>query len=163
MLTPQPAPGPWEQVTTLQPGDVLYNPHRWWHEVYTAGQAVAFSVWTATAEGCRQCNSTTIFRFIAKSFHPFIRQPLLAAARLQKKFCLLDRSDSTGRHTFCFCSSLLLPSITKYFMEDILILHMNEKTVGSCRRCSMQRKVDDSLPFSSVIRLKCRNAAHPAL
>jgi hypothetical protein len=32
-------------ITTLYPGDVLYNPHRWWHEVYTVGQSTAFSVW----------------------------------------------------------------------------------------------------------------------
>ena len=32
-------------VTTLYPGDVLYNPNQWWHEVWTVGQSVAFSAW----------------------------------------------------------------------------------------------------------------------
>ena len=29
-------------TTTLMPGDILYNPHKWWHEVYTMGQSVAY-------------------------------------------------------------------------------------------------------------------------
>lgn len=36
-------------MTTLHPGDVLYTPNKWWHEVWTVGQSVAFSAWVQPA------------------------------------------------------------------------------------------------------------------
>lgn len=38
-------------VTTLLPGDVLYTPHEWWHEVSTIGKTVAYSVWVTHPGG----------------------------------------------------------------------------------------------------------------
>jgi ribosomal protein L16 Arg81 hydroxylase len=32
-------------ITTLQPGDSLYIPHQWMHEVISWGKTVAFSRW----------------------------------------------------------------------------------------------------------------------
>lgn len=37
-------------TTTLMPGDILYTPHRWWHEVYTVGQSIAYSAWLQPPE-----------------------------------------------------------------------------------------------------------------
>ena len=62
-------------VVTLNPGDVLYTPNAWWHEVYTSGQSVAFSVWVnpppseapavhtaSVGRGTLQCTGKDVFK-----------------------------------------------------------------------------------------------------
>ncbi len=48
----RPEPGPWlasafpALTATLAPGDVLYIPPLWWHQLTSIGSAVSVSVWT---------------------------------------------------------------------------------------------------------------------